>query len=377
MKVLFIARSSLYRNRGGDTIQILKTAEHLAKSGVGVDIRLTDEEIDYAGYQLLHFFNLTRPADILKHVKASSLPYVVSPVFVEYSESDRQTRKGVAKLFFRIFPEDGIEYFKVIARLLFNGERIVSPSYLLYGQRRSMTRIIRNASMLLPNSENEYKRLQTRFKRSFPYRVIPNAIDPGLFTPAADAPVREDDLVLCAARIEGVKNQLNLIRAVNGSSFRLILIGAPAINQAAYYEECRQAAGPAVSFVNVLSPEELPAYYSRARVHALPSWFETTGLSSLEAAVMGCSIVITDKGDTREYFEDHAFYCDPASPASILEALKRAANGGPSETLQTKILSQYTWQHTARKTLMAYREVLNLRTSDNEGDMPFPTVNNR
>ena len=321
-----------------------------------MDIKLTDEDIDYSGYQLLHFFNLIRPADILKHIKASSLPYVLSPVFVEYSESDRRTRKGVAKLLFRFFSEDRIEYFKVIARLLFNGERIVSPSYLLYGHRRSMTRIIRNASMLLPNSENEYKRLQKRLKVSAPYRVIPNAIDSGLFRPAADAPVREDDLVLCVARIEGRKNQLNLIKAVNESSFRLILIGAPAVNQTVYYEECRRAAGPAVSFVNILSQEELPVYYSRAGVHALPSWFETTGLSSLEAAVMGCSVVITDKGDTREYFEDHAYYCDPASPASILEALKRAAKEGPSEILRAKILSQYTWQHTARQTLLAYEK---------------------
>jgi len=38
----------------------------------------------------------------------------------------------------------------------------------------------------------------------------------------------------------------------------------------------------------------------------LPSWFETTGLSSIEAGVMGCNIVITDKV-MQEYFSHHAF----------------------------------------------------------------------
>jgi len=369
MKVLFIARATLYKNRGGDTIQILKTAEYLRKLSVGVDIKLTDEPIDYSGYQLLHFFNIIRPADILKHINASSLPYVISPVFVDYSESDRQTRRGLPRLLLRLFSRDGVEYFKVISRRLLNGERIVSPAYLLLGQKRSIRRILRKAGLLLPNSASEYRRLQLRYSTECPYRVIPNAVDAGIFQPAPGLPGRESDLVLCAGRIEGIKNQLNLIRAVNGSSFRLILAGVPAANQGAYYQACRRAAGPAVCFAGIHSQEELLAYYSRAAVHVLPSWFETTGLSSLEAAVMGCAVVVTDKGDTREYFDHHAYYCDPGSPGSILEALQQAAREGPSATLQEKILSQYTWVHTAKATLSAYETVLG-------AGRPIPNVKN-
>jgi glycosyltransferase involved in cell wall biosynthesis len=358
MKVLFIARASLYKNRGGDTIQLHKTAEWLGKLGVAVDVRLADEAIDYSGYDLLHFFNLMRPADILRHASASRKPYVVSPLFVDYSESDRRTRNGPAKWALRLFSADRIEYFKVIARQLLNGERVVSPGYWWYGQRGSIRRILRDVAMLLPNSTNEYQRLQRHFGTDRPYKVIPNAIDPGLFELTGPDTRREQGLVLCAARIEGIKNQLNLIRAVNGSSFRLILIGSPAVNQRAYYEECRKVAGPAVTFVDAVPQEELTAYYRKAQVHALPSWFETTGLSSLEAAAMGCVLVITDRGDTREYFGDQAFYCDPASPASILEALTKAAGADPAETLRAKILLQYTWQEAAKGTLAAYKLVL-------------------
>jgi|HubBroStandDraft_2_1064218.scaffolds.fasta_scaffold29734_3 glycosyltransferase involved in cell wall biosynthesis len=355
MKILFIARASLYRNRGGDTIQLHKTAEGLTRLGVVVDIRLADESIDYAGYDLLHFFNLMRPADILRHALTSGKPYVVSPLFVDYSEADRNTRKGVAKGLVRLVPSDRIEYLKVIARRVLNGERIVSPRYWWDGQRGSMRQILSRASLLLPNSESEYNRLLQRLGIPCPYQVVPNAIDPDIFRLPVDAPPREDDLVLCAGRIEGIKNQLNLVRAVNGSSFRLILVGAPALNQAAYYAECRKAAGPRITFINPVPQEELAAYYSRARVHALPSWFETTGLSSLEASAMGCGIVISANGDTREYFGDDACYCDPASPDSILEALKKAAVEGPSEALRTRILAHFTWAHTARKTLEAYQ----------------------
>lgn len=360
MKVLIIARSSLYNNPGGDTIQIVRTARYLVRSGVEVDIRLTHEKIDYSAYQLLHFFNIIRPADMLKHIGAAGKPYVISPVFVDYADADRRTRTGPMRLLLRVFSADRVEYFKVIGRLLRNGEKIASPAYLWYGQRVAIRRVLRGAAMLLPNSESEYERLQRRFPSDRPYRVIPNGIDAEIFGPLANAPYREPDLVLCAGRIEGIKNQLNLIKAVRGSSFRLILIGAPAVNQPEYYRACREAAGPEVSFIGILPQEQLPFYYSRARVHVLPSWFETTGLASLEAAAMGCSIVITDKGDAREYFGEAAFYCDPGSPTSILDALKKAAEQEPSAVLREKIVSRFTWSHAANATLQAYREVLHV-----------------
>jgi glycosyltransferase involved in cell wall biosynthesis len=196
----------------------------------------------------------------------SGKPYLVSPLFVDYSEADGNTRKGLAKLLLRLVPPDRIEYLKVIARRMLNGERVVSPRYWWYGQRGSMCLILRHATLLLPNSESEYNRLLQRLAIPCPYQVVPNAIDPDIFRLPVDAPAREDDLVLCVGRIEGIKNQLNLVRAVNGSSFRLILVGAPALNQEAYYEECRKAAGPGVTFINPVPQEELAAYYSRARL---------------------------------------------------------------------------------------------------------------
>jgi glycosyltransferase involved in cell wall biosynthesis len=178
-----------------------------------------------------------------------------------------------------------------------------------------------------------------------------------LFQQSGHPAERQNDLVICVGRIEGRKNQLNLIRAINGTGYRLLIIGSPSANQTNYYRACLSAAGPNVSFIAGISQEELIVHYATARVHVLPSWFETTGLSSLEAAAMGCMLVITDKGDTREYFGDHAFYCDPASPASILAAVKRAAAAEPDGALQRKILSEYTWAQTALLTADAYRKL--------------------
>jgi glycosyltransferase involved in cell wall biosynthesis len=113
-----------------------------------------------------------------------------------------------------------------------------------------------------------------------------------------------------------------------------------------------------VTFIEHLPQEELVSYYQLASVHVLPSWFETTGLSSLEAAAMGCNIVISDKGDTREYFEDYAFYCDPGSVKSIRTAIDNAATQPSSELLREKIRQRYTWQSACRHTAEGYRQII-------------------
>lgn len=358
MKILFITRATLYKGTGGDTIQVLRTADYLKRLSIGVDIRLTDEVINYTEYDLIHFFNIIRPADILRHIASSGKPYVISTIFVDYSEFERKARKGFAKWVFGSLSDDQADYLKVIARFLLNGEKIVSPSYLLYGQRRSIKKIIRGSGMLLPNSASEYRRLYQRYGVEHSYTVIPNGIDPLLFDGAAAREGRVDDLVICVGRIEGIKNQLNLIRALNGTRYRLIIIGAHSPNQKGYYEKCRQEAAANISFIDATNQQGLISYYTSARVHVLPSWFETTGLSSLEAAAMGCNIVITDKGDTREYFGDQAYYCDPGSPESILAAVDRAATADVDEALRKKIFSDYTWAKAAEKTADAYRKVL-------------------
>src|SRR6185312_10943478 len=113
MKVAFITRSTLYTVPGGDTVQATETARNLVDIGVSAEVRLTDEHIDYNQYDLLHFFNLTRPADILFHSKKANKPFVVSTILCNYSEYDKYHRKGIGSLF-SFLPGDRIEYLKTV-----------------------------------------------------------------------------------------------------------------------------------------------------------------------------------------------------------------------------------------------------------------------
>ena len=95
MRIAIVTRSTLHSIPGGDTIQIEQTARWLRLLGAIVDVFPANTRIPYQQYDLLHFFNITRPADFLLHADKSGLPFAVSPNLVDYSEYDRRHRTGI------------------------------------------------------------------------------------------------------------------------------------------------------------------------------------------------------------------------------------------------------------------------------------------
>src|SRR5258705_1739565 len=159
MKVAFITRSTLDTAPGGDTIQIKQTARQLRNLGAEVDILPTTLKIDYGQYDLLHFFNIVRPADLLYHIAKSKKPFVLSPIYIDYSEYDRHHRKGISGFFFCRFSPAANEYFKTISRWLLGKDSLRSKSFFFKGQMRSIKEVIDKASYLIPNSEAQYTSL--------------------------------------------------------------------------------------------------------------------------------------------------------------------------------------------------------------------------
>jgi glycosyltransferase involved in cell wall biosynthesis len=356
MKIVFIVRSTLFTAKGGDTIQVEETATNLRNSGVEVEIKKASEKINYAAYDLLHFFNIIRPADILMHINRSGKPFVVSTILVNYALYDKHHRHGLTGRLFSIISASGIEYAKVLYRFLTGRDKLVSISYLWKGQKGSIVEILKKTKAVLVQAEEEYNDLVKLYGARPDYYIIRNGVNAGLFQYSKTI-VREKNMVLCVARIEGIKNQYNLIKALNNTAYKLVLIGDAAPNQKGYYKKCREIAADNISFINYLPQQQLADYYAAAKVHVLPSWFEVCGLSSLEAAAMGCRIVITDNGYARSYFKDDAFYCDPAKPESILQAVDMAMTVD-DDGLQKTIFQNYSWQKTAADTLAVYKKYL-------------------
>jgi hypothetical protein len=159
MRVAFISRSTLFSGKGGDTVQLVKTADYLRQYGIEVDIFKSSDRIDYDAYDVMHGFNVIRPADLVKHFESFKKTRVLSTIYIDYAGFERGARTGLAGWIFQVVGADGSEYLKTIARWLRNGEKNFSLRYLFAGHRRSVKRLIGLSDLLLPNSESEYKRL--------------------------------------------------------------------------------------------------------------------------------------------------------------------------------------------------------------------------
>lgn len=405
MKVLFISRATLFTVKGGDTVQMQNTALQLRLLGIEVDIMgCNNTAINYQAYDLIHFFNITRPADIIYHIDKSKLPFVTSPIYMEYIDvhryryrhhpfqwqKDKRKRKNgeqqaqISQLwqdctqtlqnnFLSNVGKNTLEYLKCIARWIKNGERITTPKYLRLGHRNSVEYILKRTACLLPNSNSELQRLKKDFKSAVAFAIIPNGVDTGLFHLDNNIEA-QPNTVLCVARFEPIKNQLNIIKALRGSSYNLTLVGDIAPNHHDYYKQCLASAGihanastgasgnlsPSgkIRFLPYKDHKTLARLYHRHKVHILASWFETTGLSSLEAAACGCNIVITAKGDTVEYFKNNGYYCAPDDLDSIKRAVDRAMRAPVNNQFSQDIAAQYSWQQAAIRTRQAYLSIL-------------------
>jgi glycosyltransferase involved in cell wall biosynthesis len=109
---------------------------------------------------------------------------------------------------------------------------------------------------------------------------------------------------------------------------------------------------------HLLDHDQLPELYALAELHILPSWRETPGLASLEAAAAGCRVVSTTIGSAREYFGAEAGYCHPADQRSIREAVAASLQGPRPENLRRRVLDEYNWDAAAAATFSAYQAAL-------------------
>ena len=362
MKVLFQTRTNLYDAPGGDLIQINKTKLFLEKQGVQVDISL-EFNPDLSEYDVVHLFNLMDPQDIypqMLNAKKQNKKIVLSTIYGLYTEFERKARGGFFQKLANYLSPYQIGYIKLLVRH-FHEKRFHKGVYniLFKGYYKLMKEIADNVDVFLPNSNSEMDRVAKEFKlKNFKYVAIPNSIDKSVFKEDSNQTENKysqyQNCIVCAARIEGRKSTLTLIRAVKNTNYTLVLVGNESQNQKKYIKQVHEEAGKNVVFLGQISHEDLRDLYKVAKVHALVSWMETPGLSSLEAAAMGCNIVVTKKGDAYDYFQDYAYYCEPDDVKSIEKAIDKAFINPVNPKLKERILQIYIWEKTAEETLRGY-----------------------
>lgn len=330
MKVLFQARPDFMKTPAGDTVQVVSTGQELKKLDVEVHLS-ADPNFDLSPYDLVHIFNITR-------IKESYLFFL---------NAQKQGKRIVISTIY--WPPNA--YFK--------REGASPNAHAVWKHMQPMrARLVGECDLLLPNSQIEMDVLRQDFPKSAAYKVIPNGF-PDSFIGATPQLFREQfpelpqEFVLCAARISPRKNQFWLAKACQDLGLSLVLLGP--VNDLNYYKSVMSHSN--VTHIGTLQGALLASAYSASKVHALPSWFETPGLSSIEAGACGTVVISTDQGSPKEYFRDMALYVHPQDDLSLRIALEQSFNASPLPLMQ-HIHNHYPWSKVAEITLEAYKTVI-------------------
>lgn len=226
------------------------------------------------------------------------------------------------------------------------------------------------ADHLLTNSHAEIEKVEEFLGSDCPPQTkLPNAVDMKevLHTETLQRNPREKvglqdagDYVLCVGTIQPRKNQERLVHAMATlrDKYDANLLMAGEVNEN-YYQQFEPYVDEHMETIpRKVSPAEVRALIAHAKVVAQPSVFETPGLVLLEAAAVGKPIVATERGSTKEYFGEHAHYCDPFRVDSIGNALVEAWEAGGSEELKNEIRANYIYEETAQKAEQTYKKIL-------------------
>ncbi len=352
MKVLFVTRPSLLDHPGGDTLHVRQTRTALQALAVEVVLASDLAPGQPHDFDLVHFFNLHRPYDLWPYRPFfRAKPLVVSSIFVQYPwplPGDGKMRQQL----YGWLGSAGTEYLKSLARALRGQEPAPPFFYWREGQAASIRWVLERSAALITATGAEAESIAHWGPLPERQLIQPPGAD---HVPEGPAPQPGRTGIVQAARVEPLKNQLNLVQAAQAAGLPLQILGAVSRNHQ-NYARAIEAAGGGAALKGSHSREGVLNAMDQARVHALPSFYETTGLSTLEALRRGCQIVVNDHPIQRELWGERAFYAYPAKAESIKSALEQAYQA--QDDHRAWVTEGFSWARMGQKIAELYRQLI-------------------
>jgi glycosyltransferase involved in cell wall biosynthesis len=188
--------------------------------------------------------------------------------------------------------------------------------------------------------------------------VIANAADP---LPAGEASCQlpDGDYILAVGRVTAQKNVANLLRgfelfaAADRTGPKLVVAGG--LDETDYVQQLQPLLTERTVLAGKFTRSAMGPLYRRAKLYINASVHEGSSNAVLEAIGAGCSILLSDIPENRDFGFPDQCYFDPQSPRSIAEALKRAMMDPKAYVVDA---GRYlTWGAVADCTLDIYRRI--------------------
>jgi glycosyltransferase involved in cell wall biosynthesis len=197
--------------------------------------------------------------------------------------------------------------------------------------------------------------------------------DPGVLEAVRHKYDLPETFVLWLAAFDMRKNAQALLHAYTwvysalGDEYPLVMAGKLPVKDTPFFPDPRRIAAElgvtdALRFPGWVDEADKPALYSAATVFAFPSRYEGFGLPILEAMACGTPVVTSNAASLPELAGAAAFQMDPNAPRQLAASIiALCVQESLHDEMRKKGLVQaarFTWEKTARETLVAYRHVL-------------------
>lgn len=366
MKIAYCIRNNWKTAHGGDVVQMLNTKSEIERS-YNVEIRIVDNVSELGSFNpdIVHVFNMQTIEEsriYLNEAKKIGAKTVLSTIYWDMNHA--RFIVNMAKLGFFCQGEN----YKLIFKFYTLLERILAN---IFGKPKSLTQNFKDEvrhfldgfDWYLPNSEEEMQIINSLFQTYYKnYTVIPNSVD---FTKFPLKVNNERKGFICAARLEPIKNQLQIVDICKESNYDLTLVGGVTSDNMKFLSSIKKIALHDSEKIRLITQNitqsELGRLFNVHKVHVLASFRESPGLSSLEALSSGMNIVVSENAfcPTETYFNNvinkHVFLCDPYSKKSINKAMNNAMN---SEVPIDNLIQKFNWFNTGKKTFEVYKKIM-------------------
>ncbi len=185
-----------------------------------------------------------------------------------------------------------------------------------------------------------------------------------------------NDYILFVGNIEPKKNLLNLLKAFKiftqkfSLKHQLLLVGSKRYNSSGIYKTYKKLKFTLkeAAFLDCVDFQDLPYFYSGAKLFIMPSFYEGFGLPPLEAMACGTPIVASDIPVFREILGDAALLVDPFAPEKIANAIYRVLTDNALAKVLTQKgierIKQFSWETTAKETLGIFEKIIKRKNND-------------
>jgi glycosyltransferase involved in cell wall biosynthesis len=338
MTIHLVGRRSSSRRPGGDAMQVSESAEVGRSAGLDVRVEHKARRIRPAAGDVVHLFDLQRCHDwgrLPERTRDAGARLLITPLYHPLDRYHRQGRTGL----------DGLA-----AKLVPDPDRLAGLRWGRVGLRRRAAEVLEQADLVLLAHEREAELLHSELAVDVADHsaVVPVAIPepPDSADEAeADEAAEAGSFVLCAGRVEPLKNPVAVARAARSLGLPVRFAGAgPGLRHRGY---ARGLVGGG-DHLGPLAWPVLQQLMARARVHALASWTEVVGRVTLEAALAGAAVVLSDVGHAPEMLgrdSEGVFLFEPGDDAGLERALERAWERGrrPDSALVRRVRDRFTW----------------------------------